>query len=140
MDIEPLNVDQSLCGHQINQKRPKYMYITIIGTTVLGRVVTIVKNMDTFLKNCIRTHFIGSYNRWLSQTTCFNCLKIGNITKYCPTKSKAPNSEFNKGKEKVDVENIRGEMNRTWKRRGRSSISNGGITLPKRSSSHTSSN
>ena len=28
MDIEPLNVDQSLCGHQINQKRQKEMKIT----------------------------------------------------------------------------------------------------------------
>ena len=28
MDIEPLNVDQSLCGYEINQKRPKAMDIT----------------------------------------------------------------------------------------------------------------
>ena len=50
MDIEPLNVDQSLCGHQINQQRPKAMDITTIGTTILGRVVTTIRSMDTFLR------------------------------------------------------------------------------------------
>ena len=50
MDIEPLNADQSLCGHQINQKRPKAMDITTIGTKILGKVVTTIRNMDTFLK------------------------------------------------------------------------------------------
>ena len=52
-------------------------------------------------------------------------------------RSKAPNSELNKGKGKVDVEHIRGEMNRTWKRRDGGNTSNGGITSPKRSSGHT---
>ena len=64
-------------------------------------------------KNCVRKHFSGNYNRWLSQTTCFSCLKIGHISKFCPTKSKAPSSNFNKEKEKVDVEHIRGGMNKT---------------------------
>ena len=91
-------------------------------------------------ENYIRTHFSGNYNRWLSQTTFFSFLKTGHISKFFPTKSKAPNSEFNKGKEKVDVEYIRGEMNRTWKRRYGDNTSNGGITSPKRSSGHTSSN
>ena len=91
-------------------------------------------------KNFIRTHFSGNYNRWLSQTTCFSCLKIGHISKFFPTKSKAPNSEFNKGKSKVNVEHIRKEMNRTWKRRDGGNTSNGGITSPKRPSGHTSSN
>ena len=50
IDIEPLNVDENLCGHQINQQRPKVMDITTIGITTLGRVVTTVNNMDTFLK------------------------------------------------------------------------------------------
>ena len=91
-------------------------------------------------ENCIRTHFSGNYNRWLSQTTCFGYLKTRLISKYCPTKLKAPNSEFNKGKGKVDVEHIKGEMNRKWKRRDGCSTSNGGITSPKRSSDHSSSN
>ena len=47
---------------------------------------------------------------------------------------------FNKGKGKVDIEHIRGEMNKTWKRRDGSNTSNGGITSPNRSSGHTSSN
>ena len=92
------------------------------------------------LENYIRTHFSGNYNRWLSQTTCFNCLKIRHISKNFPTKSKASNSEFNKGKGKVDVEHIKGEMNITWKRRDGGNTSNGGITSPKRSSGHTSAN
>ena len=41
--------------------------------------------------------------------------------------------------EKVDVEHIKEEMKRTWQRRDGSSTSNGGITSPKRSSDHTSS-
>ena len=91
-------------------------------------------------KNYIRTHFSGNYNKWLSQTMCFSCLKIGHISKCFLTKSKAPNSKFSKGKAKVDVENIRGEMNRTWKKRDGGNTSNGGITSPKMSSGHTSSN
>ena len=50
MDIEPLNADQSLCGHQINQQRHQAMEITIIGITTPGIAVTIVRNMDTLLK------------------------------------------------------------------------------------------
>ena len=91
-------------------------------------------------ENFIRKNFSGNYNRWLCQTTCFKCLKAQHISKFCLTKSKAPSSKFNKGKEKVDVEHIRGEMNRIWKRRDGCNTSNGGITSPKRSSGHTSSN
>ena len=50
MVIELLNVDQSLCGHQTTSKKPKIIDITTIGTTTQGRVVTTVRNMDTFLK------------------------------------------------------------------------------------------
>ena len=50
MDIEPLNAYQILCGHQTNQQRPKAMDITTIGTIILGRVVTTVRNMGTFLR------------------------------------------------------------------------------------------
>ena len=50
MDIKPLNVDPSPCGHQTNQKRKKVMDITTIGTTTLHRAITTVKSMDTFLR------------------------------------------------------------------------------------------
>ena len=53
MDIESLSVDQSLCGHQTNQKRPKTMDITTIGSTTLGRVVTTIRNMNTFLRTTL---------------------------------------------------------------------------------------
>ena len=50
MDVEHLNADPSLCDHLINQQRQKAMDITTIGTTTLVRVVTTIKNMDTFLR------------------------------------------------------------------------------------------
>ena len=48
--IELLSANQSLCGHQTNQKRPKAMDITTIGTTILGRAITTVRSMGTFLR------------------------------------------------------------------------------------------
>ena len=66
-------------------------------------------------------------------------MKTRNVSKNYPTKVKAPKTEVNKGKEKVD-ENIKVDMKKTWKRRDGSSSSNGGVTSPKRSSDHTSSN
>ena len=50
MVIEPLSVDQSLCGHQINQQRHQPMEIIIIGITTPGLAVTTVRNMDMLLK------------------------------------------------------------------------------------------
>ena len=91
-------------------------------------------------KNCIRTHFRGNYSRWLSQTTCFCCLKTSHTSRNFPTRSKAPKSKVNRGKEKVDVEHIRGEMNKTWKKKDECISSNEGITSPNRSSDHTLSN
>ena len=92
-------------------------------------------------ENCIRTHFKGDYKRWLSQTTCFSYLKIGHIIRYCPTRSKAPSWEFDKDKGKVDVENVKNEMNKTWKKKDDCNTSNGeGITSPNGSSDHTLSN
>ena len=92
-------------------------------------------------KNCIRTHFSGNYKRWLSQTTCFSCLKISHISKHCPTRSKAPSCEFDKGKGKVDVEHIRDEIKKTWKKKDDCNTSNGeGITSPNGLGDHTSSN
>jgi cellular nucleic acid-binding protein len=91
-------------------------------------------------ENCIRTHFRGNYSRWLCQTTCFSCLKTGHISRNCPTRSKAPSSEFNKGKGKIDVEEVRGQMNKTWKKKDESNTSSEEITPPNRSSGHSSSN
>ena len=89
-------------------------------------------------KNFIRTHFKGNYSRRLIQTTSFSCLKIGHISRYFPARAKAPKSEVNKGKEKVDVEHIKVEINRTWQRRDGANTSNAGITSLNRSSDHTS--
>ena len=87
------------------------------------------------------THFRGNYQRWLSQTTCFNCLKTSHINRHCPTKSKAPSSKFDKRKGKVNFEHIREEMNKTWKKKDDYSTSHGeGITSPNGSGDHTLSN
>ena len=92
-------------------------------------------------ENYTRTHFSGNYKRWLSQTTCFSYLKIGHISRHCPTKSKAPSCELDKGKGKVNVEHIRDGMNKTWKKKDDCRTSNGeGITSPNRLGDHTSSN
>ena len=50
MDIEPLSANQSLCGHQINMQEETTMHTITIGTTTQGKVVTIVKNMDIYLR------------------------------------------------------------------------------------------
>ena len=91
-------------------------------------------------QNCIRTHFRGNYKRWLSQTTCFSCLKTGHISRNCPTRSRAPKIEEDKGKEKIDVEKIRVQMNKTWKKKDKYNISSDEITSPNGSSDHTTSN
>jgi hypothetical protein len=91
-------------------------------------------------ENCIRTHFRGNYRRWLSETTCFSCLKIGHISRNCPTRSKAPSSEYSQGKAKVGIEQIRGQMNKTWKKKDECSTSSAEITSPNGSSGHSSSN
>ena len=65
--------------------------------------------------------------------------KTGHINKHCPTRSKAPNSKFDKGK--IEVEHIKSEMNKTWKKKDVENTSNGeGITSPNGSSDHTSTN
>ena len=90
-------------------------------------------------KNCIRKNLRGNYKRWLNQTTCFSCHKIGHVRRDFPTRSKAPKSEFDKGK--IEVDNVRNEMNKTWKKKDVCSTSNGeGITSPNGSGDHTSSN
>ena len=66
---------------------------------------------------------------------------MGHIRKNCPTRSKAPSSEFNKGKGKTYVENVRDEMNKTWKRKEDCSTSSSDeITSPNGSGDHTTSN
>ena len=52
-DIEPLSADQSLCGHQISMQEETTMHTITIGTTTQGKVVTIVKNMDIYLRTAL---------------------------------------------------------------------------------------
>ena len=75
----------------------------------------------------------------MSQTTCFSCHKIGHVRNNFPTRSKAPKFKFDKGK--TEVENVRNEMNNTWKRKETEKTSNAeGITSLNEPSGHTSSN
>ena len=55
MDIEPLSANQSLCGHQISMQEEKTMHTITIGTTTQGKVVTIVKSMDIYLRTTLDT-------------------------------------------------------------------------------------
>ena len=48
--LEPLNVDQSLCGHLTNIQGETTMHTITIGTTIQGKVVTTVKNMVIYLR------------------------------------------------------------------------------------------
>ena len=50
IDIEPLSVDQSLCGHKISMQEETTMYTITIGTTTQGKVVTSVKSMNIYLR------------------------------------------------------------------------------------------
>ena len=53
MDTNPLSVDQSLCGHQINMKGETTMHTITIGITIQDKVVTIVKNMVIYPKTTL---------------------------------------------------------------------------------------
>ena len=50
MDIELLSAYQSVCGHKINIQGETTLYTITIGTTIQGKVVTIVKSMDIYLR------------------------------------------------------------------------------------------
>ena len=50
MDIEHLNVDPSLHGHQTSQQREEAMKIPITGITIQDVAIIIVKSMDTSLR------------------------------------------------------------------------------------------
>ena len=90
-------------------------------------------------KNYIRTHFRGNYSRWLSQTTCFSCHKTDHVRTNFPIRSKAPKSKFDKGK--TEAEDVRNEMNKTWKNKEIEITSDGeGITSLNELSDHTSLN
>ena len=96
---------------------------------------------EKFKAKIFNFHITAELVKLLSEITCFSYHKTSHISKHCPTRSKAPNSKLNKGKGKVDVEHIRNEMNKTWKKKDAKSTSNGeGITLSNGSSGHTSSN
>ena len=50
MDIEPSSADLSPCGHQKNQQKKEFMDTSTIGTTILGKVVTTVKSINTSMR------------------------------------------------------------------------------------------
>ena len=53
MDIEPLSADQSLCGHQISMQEEKIVHTITIGTTTQGKVFTIIKSMEIYLRTTL---------------------------------------------------------------------------------------
>lgn len=50
MDINHMNADLRPCGHQTRRQRYNKMENSMIGIATQGIVVTIVKNMDMFLR------------------------------------------------------------------------------------------
>ena len=60
MDIKPLSVDQSLCGHQISMEGETTMHTITIGTTIQAKVVTIVKNMVIYLRTALEHTLRGT--------------------------------------------------------------------------------
>ena len=50
MDIDPLNVDPILCGHQTSQQKKEAMDTPITRTTTQDKAIIIVKNMDISLR------------------------------------------------------------------------------------------
>ena len=60
MDIEPLSVDQSLCGHQISMQEETTMHTITTGTTIQGKVITIVKRIDIYLRIALQHTSMGT--------------------------------------------------------------------------------
>ena len=109
-----------------------------IGITTQDIVVITIKNMDISLRTTFEHISVEIIIDGLVKPHVLVVTRLV-ISENRPTRSKAPNYEFDKGKTKV--EHIRSEMNRTWKRKDTKSTSNGeGITSPNGSSGHTSSN
>ena len=50
MGIEHMSIDPSPSGHQTSRKRYNPIKNPIIGVTIQGIVITIVKSMDMFLR------------------------------------------------------------------------------------------
>lgn len=53
IDIDLLSANQSLCGHQISMQKETTMHTINTGTKTLGKVVTIIKSMDIYLKSTL---------------------------------------------------------------------------------------
>lgn len=51
--------------------------------------------------------------------TCFHCHKLGHIAKFCRARGNKPVNQFvdQKGKNQVDVEETKNEMNKIWKKK-----------------------
>lgn len=83
MGIEPLNVDQSLCGHQISMQRETTMHTITIGTIIQGKVVTIVKSMEIYLRTILehmsRETTIDGWTRLLISVAWRLDMSVGTI-------------------------------------------------------------
>ena len=92
-------------------------------------------------RNCIRTHFTSNYKRWFNEIVCFSCHNIGHVSNKYPTRSPTLRNENNKGKDKVDVEKVRNQMNTTWrKKEDYSSTSQSEVTSSNGSGDHPPTN
>ena len=92
-------------------------------------------------KNCIRTHLRGNYSRWFNEVTCFSCLKTDHVSRNYPTRSPTLRNQNYNGKKKVKVEQVRSQMNSTWREKEVcSTTSQSKVPSSNGSSDHTPTN
>ena len=63
----------------------------------------------------MRLHFGGRpENSKNIVMTCYHCHKVSHLGKNCKYRASTPKQEDIKGKSKVDVEEVRNQMGKTW--------------------------
>ena len=65
-----------------------------------------------------RIHLRGRYKNWKKfGPICFKCQKVSHLRKDYLNQASTPNVEKKSEKEKVNTEEVRSQMNQTWKRK-----------------------
>lgn len=78
-------------------------------------ICTICHNYGHVAMNCKRRTSRGIVGPWReSGMACYHCHKLGHIARFCRARMNQPGNQYadRKGKKKVDVEEVRSEMNK----------------------------
>lgn len=87
---------------------------------VTNVICTIYNNFGHVAMNCERRTKRGNARPWKSSgMACYHCNKPGHLEIFCRSRNNKPvnPSKDQKGKQKVNVKEIREEMNWIWKKR-----------------------